>query len=78
MIVKLDTDGKTITIDPDTSLVRIDGIILCKKVEKCGEVYLQFKDGDRLRSRCRGTSFVEIPISSFYKSLTGLEKTSDK
>jgi hypothetical protein len=64
MIVKTDTRAETVKVDPDTSLMRVDGIIICKVVEKCGEIYLQFKDGDRMRSRCRGTAFVEVPLEA--------------
>jgi hypothetical protein len=67
MIIKVDDAAQTVKVDPDTSLVRVDGIIVCKQVVKCGVVYLQFKDGDRLRSRCRGTAFIEIPL----EALTG-------
>jgi hypothetical protein len=69
MIVKNDSTAETLRIDPLTSLVRIDGIILCKRVVRCGVVYLQFKDGDRMRSTCRGTQFVEIPLEAFNQAL---------
>jgi hypothetical protein len=32
-------------------------------------IYLQFKDKDRLRSQCRGTAFVEVPLQAFEAAL---------
>jgi hypothetical protein len=65
----IDPTGSKITIAPDTSIVRIDGIILCKRIVRDGKVILQFKDGDRIRSRCRNTPFVEIPLDAFAEAL---------
>ena len=65
MIVKQDTLGQSLTVDPLTSLVRVDNITVCKLVIRCGVPCLQFKDKDRLRSQCRGTEFIEIPLSAF-------------
>jgi hypothetical protein len=70
MIVKSDPEAKSLKIDPVTSLVRVDGVILCKRVVRCGQVVLQFKDGDRMRSQCRGTAFIEVPLESFRSVLT--------
>ncbi|MCJ7533192.1 MAG: hypothetical protein MUO64_19495 [Anaerolineales bacterium] len=77
MIVKQDLTARTLKIDPITSLVRVDGIILCKRVERCGVVYLQFKDGDRLRSQCRGTAFVEVPLEAFENALIAAHMEDD-
>jgi hypothetical protein len=68
-VVKSDLQAKTVRIDPETSLVRVDGIILFKRVLKESGIFLQFKDSDRLRSRRRGTEFVEIPLSAFVDTL---------
>jgi hypothetical protein len=65
MKVKVDEEAKTIKIDPVTDLVRVDGVIVCKRVIRCGRPVLQFKDGDRLRSSCRGTAFIEVPLEAF-------------
>jgi hypothetical protein len=56
-----------------TSLIRVDNIIVCKRVSRAGQVLLQFKDGDRLRSQCRGTQFVEVPLEAFHKALQEAE-----
>jgi hypothetical protein len=69
MTTKIDMAGKTVKVDPITSIVRVDGVILCKRVVRCGAIYLQFKDGDRLRSNCRGTQFIEVPLDAFEKVL---------
>ena len=62
---KQDTFGITIRRDPCTSLIRVDGIIVCKLVIRDQTVFLEFKDGDRMRSQCRKTQFVEIPLEAF-------------
>ena len=58
-------DRTAVNIDVLSGLVRIDGIIACKKVIRNGVVYLQFKDGDRLRSSCRKCNLVEIALDEF-------------
>ena len=68
-MVKCDPQAKTIRIDPNTLLVRVDGIILFRRVLRDSGVILQFKDSDRLRSRRRGTEYVEIPLSAFVDTL---------
>jgi hypothetical protein len=69
MTTKIDMAGKTVKVDPITSIVRVDGVILCKRIIRSGVTYLQFKDGDRLRSNCRGTQFIEVPLDAFEKVL---------
>lgn len=71
MIIKSDQDGKTVKIDPQTSLIRVDNVTVCKRVIRCGRVWLQFKDKDRLRSQCRGTEFIEVPLDMFQSALIG-------
>jgi hypothetical protein len=69
MNVKLDEKAKCLQVDAMTHLVRVDGIIVCKRIRRAGQVYLQFKDGDRMRSTCRGTQFVEVPLEAFKDAL---------
>jgi hypothetical protein len=64
-MIKQDTHGLTVRVDPCTSLIRVDGIIVCKLVIREHTVFLEFKDGDRMRSQCRKTQFVEIPLEAF-------------
>lgn len=68
-MVKVDVEAKTVKIDPNTSLVRVDGIILFRRVLRDSGVILQFKDSDRLRSRRRGTEYVEVPLEAFVDTL---------
>jgi hypothetical protein len=68
-IVKVDPKAQSVHADPETHIVRVDGIILCKRVTRAGKVVLQFKDGDRMRSQCRGTAFVEVPLDAFREAL---------
>lgn len=60
----------SVKIDKISGLVRVDGIIVCKKVILDGRTYLQFKDKDRPRGRCRGTTVVEIRLSDFYSAIS--------
>ena len=64
-MIKQDTFGITVRVDPYTQLIRVDGIIVCKLVIRDNTVFLEFKDGDRMRSQCRKTQFVEIPLAAF-------------
>jgi len=63
--VKRDENAKTVRVDSSTSIIRVDGIIVCKLVIRENTVFLEFKDGDRMRSQCRKTQFVEIPLAAF-------------
>ena len=68
-MIKQDTNGATIRVDQVTHLIRVDGIIVCKLVIRENTVFLEFKDGDRMRSQCRKTQFVEIPLEAFNQVL---------
>jgi len=65
-----DPTAAKIRIDPDSALVRADGVILFKRIFREGQVVLQFKDSDRLRSRNRGTAYIEVPLLAFVEALT--------
>ena len=47
----------------DDGLVRVDGIGVFRRIERDGVLYLQFADYDRMRITCRGSRYVEIPLS---------------
>jgi len=64
-MIKQDAHGATIRVDNVTHLIRVDGIIVCKMIIRDDTVFLEFKDGDRMRSQCRKTQFVEIPLKAF-------------
>lgn len=57
----VDTDGKTIKVT-ENNQVRVDGIFVFRRIRRAGVVYLQFWDTDRLRAKCRGSRYVEIPL----------------
>lgn len=59
----------SITIDPITNLVRIDGIIAFRLIVHSNTVFLQFADSDRMRSAQRGTRYVEIPLSTLVATI---------
>ena len=69
MSVKVDSTATTVKINPD-GLVKIDGITPFKRVERDGVIYLQFCDHDRMRSSCRGTRFVEVPLPQLVEKLS--------
>lgn len=69
MIVKIDPKAESVKVDAISHIVRVDGVILCKRVVRNGVVILQFKDGDRMRSRDRGTAFIEVPLKAFEEML---------
>lgn len=48
----------------DTGLVRLDGVILFRKVIRDGILHLQFVDNDRMRIQCRGARHLEIPLNT--------------
>lgn len=64
----LDPNGEMVDIGND-GLVRVDGIIAFRMVTRQGKPCLQFCDQDRLRSSCRGTRYVEIPLDALSKKL---------
>lgn len=62
--VKVDATGESLSQDAEGS-VRLDGMMVCRRVVHEGQVFLQFKDYDRMRSQCRGTRLIEIPLEVF-------------
>lgn len=47
----------------DNGLVRLDGVILFRKVIRDGILHLQFVDNDRMRIQCRGARHIEVPLN---------------
>lgn len=62
-------DERGITKDLD-GIIRVDDIILLRVVDRGGKPYVQVKDYDRRRIKCRHTYFVEIPLEIFIAKLT--------
>ena len=59
---KVDLDGRTLSIGED-GLIRIDKIVLAKLILTPNDgIYIQVFDRDRMRSACRGTRLVTIPL----------------
>ena len=65
---RADESKKNIHIAGD-GLVKIDGITSFRKISRDGVIYIQFCDHDRMRSKCRGTRFVEVPLDILFKKL---------
>ena len=57
------------TITPD-GLIRIDGFSAFRKIVRGGIIYVQFCDRDRMRSQCRGTKFIEVPLALLVEILS--------
>lgn len=57
----LDNKGDCVTIDQISGLVYMDGVPVFKVLRNSAGLYLQFKDGNKLRNRFRGTAFIEVP-----------------
>ena len=53
----------------DNGLVRVDGIVSFRRVERNGEAFLQFKDRDKRRAVERGSEYIEIPLKTMYNKL---------
>lgn len=59
-------------------LLRIDGIPIAKLIALDGVLLLEFKDGDRLRSECRGSCFISIPLLEFVSQIQVLHDPTPK
>lgn len=68
--VKTDCSGSTIEISNASSIVRVDGIAICKRIVKRDGVYLQFADRDKQRSGIRGTRFVEVRLDAWINKIS--------
>lgn len=73
----IDPDGTKVKILPD-GLVKLDGVILFRAVMHDGKMHLQFIDHDRMRVRCRGSKFVEIPLDILIKRVEGDKPTDEQ
>lgn len=62
-------NGGCITIDPLSGLVRVDGIPMFKAIDGKDGIKLQFKDSDKLRSKYRGSQYIEIPLEALVKKI---------
>lgn len=58
---KIDLLGKTVSIDED-GLVRVDGGPMFRRIVRGGQIFVQFCDRQKMRSRIRGTPYIEIPL----------------
>ena len=54
----------------ENSLLKVDGIVVCKLLVVDGDVFLQFRDRSALRSNKRGTRFVSVSLDSFAAKVT--------
>jgi hypothetical protein len=54
----------------DDGLVRVDGIAAFRKIIKDDGVYIQFYDHDRMRSKCRGSKFIEVRLDKLIEAVS--------
>lgn len=59
---KVDLTGQSIRTAAD-GLTKIDGVPAFKRIVRDGIIFLQFRDNDRMRSSCRGTIYIEVPLT---------------
>jgi len=62
-IPRQDPRAETVEID-QSGMVRVDGPPQFRRIVRGGRVWVQFADRDRMRSACRGTRLVEIPLDA--------------
>lgn len=65
---KTDSIGDSITEAGD-GLIRVDGITVFRKIVRGDIIFIQFCDHDRLRSKCRGSKFFEVPLNILLEKL---------
>jgi len=65
----VDPKGKLVKVNED-GLAKIDGIPMFKIIERDNLFYVEFCDHDRMRSRCRGSRLVEIPLEILVEKVT--------
>ena len=70
VIIKRDCDGTTVNISNISSIIRVDGIPICKRVLRDDGVYLQFSDNNKERNIIRGTKFVEVRLDAWINKIT--------
>ena len=66
-------NDELIKITP-TNLVRVDGIGVFRRVVRGDAVFIEFCDNDRMRIKCRGTKFVEVPLDALLSALEIVEE----
>lgn len=71
MVNKIDEEGRTLVISE--SMLRVDGIPVFKVIERDGKRYVQVCDRDQMRSTCRGSRFVEIPVAIFFDFINNVK-----
>lgn len=62
-MTKVDPLCKTVTVDA-AGLVRIDGIAVFRRLVRGNEVFLEFRDRDRLRARALNRETICVPLDA--------------
>ena len=67
-----DKNATCISVDRMTGIVRVDGFPVFRLLAMDDGVYVQFQDGNKLRSHYRGDRFIEIPLDVLVQRLEKL------
>lgn len=68
-MAKVDSNGDCVAVDQITGLVRIDSVPVFKVMSTNNGIYLQFYDGDKMRSEFRGSAYIEVPLTLLIETL---------
>ena len=61
-------ERKQIIIDTE-GFIHVDGVKVARRIERCGEAYLQFFDKCRRRGSERGSPLAEVPAADFDRAV---------
>lgn len=70
-MAKIDPDGECVAVDQITGLVRVDNVPVFKVMTTNHGIYLQFYDGDKMRSEYRGSQYIEVPLDLLVETIKG-------
>jgi hypothetical protein len=73
----IDSTGLTIKTT-DEGLIRVDGITVFRRIVRDGVIYIEFCDSDRMRAKCRGSRFVEVPWSILSRIIDPIQIPEEK
>ena len=68
-MAKIDTNGECVVVDQITGLVRVDSVPVFKVMSTNNGIYLQFYDGDKMRSEFRGSQYIEVPLTLLIETI---------
>ena len=67
---KVDREGRTVHVNRETGMLKIDGLCLARVVRRPDGIYIQVRDTNRERAAVRGTEFVEVKWEAFVQQIS--------